>query len=234
MWALSNMNAKKSAHKTWKTYRKENGLNLNGIASRSAWLLSRISVKTLLCKRYVNNFLWSLHGQLTFSPSLLTREFRRRISSRRVSFSCRSIGLELLSSVITCVIRSSRQVISLCNFDSFFNASLYSAFNSCLSRTGRCPMAASEPSSKWDPTLISTSAESSLPYTDEGFPKLERQFHYFQPITHTQPDHRVLTFYTLTLIGIHILFFLYISSGTDNENFLTIKIVFCWSRGSFP
>ena len=95
-------------------------------------------------------------------------------------------------------------------------------------------MAASEPRSKWDPTLISTSAESSLPYTDEGFPKLERQFHYFQPITHTQPDHRVLTFYTLTLIGIHILFFLYISSGTDNENFLTIKIVFYWSRGSFP
>lgn len=66
-------------------------------------------------------------------------------------------------------------------------------------------MAASEPRSKWDPTLISTSAESSLPYTDEGFPKLERQFHYFQLITHTQPDHRVLTFYTLTLIGIHIL-----------------------------
>lgn len=66
-------------------------------------------------------------------------------------------------------------------------------------------MAASEPRSKWDPTLISTSAESSLPYTDEGFPKLERLFHYFQPIAHTQPDHRVLTFYTLTLIGIHIL-----------------------------
>lgn len=97
-------------------------------------------------------------------------------------------------------------------------------------------MAASEPRSKWDPTLISTSAESSLPYTDEGFPKLERQFHYFQPITHTQPDHRVLTFYTLTLIGIHILqtFPFYISSNTDKEIFLTIKIVFCWSRGSFP
>ena len=100
---------------------------------------------------------------LTFSPSLLTREFRRRISSSRTSFSCSSKGLELLSSAMAWVIFSSRRVISVWSFDSCFRAFLYSAFNSCLSLLGRFSlMAESEPRSVWDPMIVPTPVESSL------------------------------------------------------------------------
>lgn len=100
---------------------------------------------------------------LTFSPSLLTREFSRRISSSRTSFSCSSKGLELLSSAMAWVIFSSRRVISVWSFDSCFRAFLYSAFNSCLSLLGRfSPMAESEPRSVWDPMIVPTPVESSL------------------------------------------------------------------------
>ena len=102
---------------------------------------------------------------LTFSPSLRTSEFKRRSSSSKVSFSCNNPGLELLPSDKTCVSFSSSREIALCRLDSVFNASLYSAFNSCLSRLGNCSversMAESDPSSICDAILVFTPLPSS-------------------------------------------------------------------------